>query len=77
MVQGYAEEGIAQALGVTVATVSKHRHTLYAKLGVHNSQDAILAGYHALYFSPLEDLTPCDAETLYREAKLMVLPGYR
>ena len=77
MVQGYTEGGIAWALGVTVATVSKHRHTLYGKLGVHNSQDAILAGYHALYFSPLEDLTPCDAETLYREAKLMLLPGYR
>ena len=61
--------------------VSKHRHTLYGKLGVHNSHDAILAGYHVLCFSPLEDLTPRVAETGYeiqwREAKLMALPGYR
>jgi DNA-binding CsgD family transcriptional regulator len=65
MVQGYTEGSIAQALGITVETVSKHRHTLYGKLGVHNSHDAILAGYHALCFSPLEDLTPCVAGTGY------------
>ncbi|HZU67821.1 MAG TPA: helix-turn-helix transcriptional regulator [Ktedonobacteraceae bacterium] len=80
MVRGYDEESIARALDITVATVSKHRHTLYEKLGVHNSHDAILVGYHTLCFSPLEDIMPCSSnigyEVEYREKIPAGLPDY-
>lgn len=43
--RGYSEADIARTLIVAPATVGKHRHHIYAKLGVHNEHEARLVAY--------------------------------
>lgn len=52
--RGYGEVDIARKLIVAPATVGKHRHHIYAKLGVHNEHEARLVAYREGLVSFLE-----------------------
>ena len=54
---GYNQEEMAKALGIEEGTITKHRQSIYTKLGVRSECDAIQFAYHAGLFSPLEDVT--------------------
>jgi DNA-binding NarL/FixJ family response regulator len=45
--QGLSDEEIVEALRIAPETLRKHRHQIYARLGVHRSQDVLLAAHHA------------------------------
>ncbi|HLH60717.1 MAG TPA: LuxR C-terminal-related transcriptional regulator [Ktedonobacteraceae bacterium] len=55
--RGYDQKAMADKLGVTEATVSKHLQRIYAQLGVHNTRDALLVAFQAGLFSPLEEFS--------------------
>jgi DNA-binding CsgD family transcriptional regulator len=47
ILQGLSDEEIVEALRITPETLKKHRHQIYARLGVHRSHDVLLAAYQA------------------------------
>jgi DNA-binding CsgD family transcriptional regulator len=47
MLQGLSDEEIVKALRITPETLKKHRHQIYARLGVHRPHDVLLAAYQA------------------------------
>jgi DNA-binding CsgD family transcriptional regulator len=51
-------QAIANALHITEDTAGQHRRRIYAKLGVHNEREAILAAFSLGLFFPLEGLAP-------------------
>ncbi len=55
--QGCNQEEMAKALAIEEGTITKHRQSIFAKLGVRSECDAIQFAYHAGLFSPLDDVT--------------------
>jgi DNA-binding CsgD family transcriptional regulator len=47
ILQGLSDEEIVEALRIAPETLKKHRHQIYARLGVHRSHDVLLAAYQA------------------------------
>jgi DNA-binding CsgD family transcriptional regulator len=47
ILQGVSDEEIVEALRIAPETLKKHRHQIYARLGVHRSHDVLLAAYQA------------------------------
>ena len=54
--RGQTLEEIAVSLTITCATVKKHRQHVYEKLEVTCESDAVLMGYCAGLFSPIENI---------------------
>jgi DNA-binding CsgD family transcriptional regulator len=64
-----SEEAIAQALGLTVATVRKHKESIRAKLGADDDTKALLIAYDRHLYFPLEDI-------ISRPVNKIDLPGW-
>jgi DNA-binding CsgD family transcriptional regulator len=53
MLQGFGDDEIVETLQIAPETLRKHRHQIYARLGVHRSHDVLLAAHQAHLMSYL------------------------
>ena len=53
MLQGFGEDEIVETLQIAPETLKKHRHQIYARLGVHHLHDVLLAAHQAQLMSYL------------------------